>query len=433
MACPLTLQKDELVGSTLNIVPATSLDYRRLAERRLPRFLFDYIDGGANDEITLANNVGDLQKLRVRQRVLRDASNIDTSTRLAGEESAMPLAMAPVGMVGMFARRGETKAVWAANQAGIPFTLSTLGICPLAEVNKAASKPFWFQLYMIKNRNAVRNLLARASAVGCQTLVFTVDLPVAGMRHRDTRNGMLHDSFAAKLGMVWQLAARPSWVWDVGVMGRPHSLGNLTDLVSEPNNLESYRRWVDDQFDRSVTWKDIEWLRGIWPGKLLLKGILEVEDAQQAVRVGADAVIVSNHGGRQLDSVNSSIAKLPAVATAVGDQIEVLMDGGVRNGLDIFKALALGAHGVMIGRPWVWALAGAGQVGVSQLLATFKQELEVAMALSGVTRISEIRGDLIDSSPIADHQIRGGLPAGLCQRELLAEALELLEERHGKV
>lgn len=386
------------MGSTLNVLPATTLDYRRLAEKRLPRFLFDYIDGGANDEITLANNVGDFQKIRIRQRVLKDVSNIDTSTVLAGESADMPVVLAPVGMAGLYARRGEVQTVRAANAKNVPFTLSTVGICPLEEVRAAASKPFWFQLYMFRDRITVRNLLERAMGVGCATLVFTVDLPVAGMRHRDTRNGMLDNSLRGKLGKAWQLGTRPGWIFDVGVRGKPHSFGNLTDLVPDPTDLKAYRTWIDAQFDTSVTWKDIEWLRGIWKGKLILKGIQEADDAIAATEVGADGLVVSNHGARQLDSVHSSIAKLPVVVAAVGERMEVYVDGGVRSGLDVFKAIALGARGVMIGRPWSWALAAGGEAAVADLLATFKKELEVAMALSGVTTIGQIGPEAIDST-----------------------------------
>jgi L-lactate dehydrogenase (cytochrome) len=384
------------VGRTLNIIPATTLDYRRLAEKRLPRFLFDYIDGGANDETTLAANVDDFQKIRLRQRVLKDVSNIDTSTLLAGEPATMPVILAPVGMAGLYARRGEVQTVRAADAKDVPFTLSTVGICTLDEVAAAASKPFWFQLYMIRDRGTVRNLLERAEGVGCTTLVFTVDLPLAGMRHRDTRNGMLDNSLRGKLGKVWQIGTRPGWIYDVGVRGKPHSFGNLAHLVPDPTDLKAYRSWIDAQFDTSVTWKDIEWLRGIWKGRLILKGIQEPDDALAAAGVGADGVVVSNHGARQLDSVNSSISKLPGVVAAVGKRMEVYVDGGVRSGLDVFKAVALGARGVMIGRPWAWALAAGGEAAVADLLAAFRKELEVAMALSGVTTIGQIGREQID-------------------------------------
>ncbi|MBL8421605.1 MAG: alpha-hydroxy-acid oxidizing protein, partial [Dechloromonas sp.] len=239
-------------------------------------------------------------------------------------------------------------------------------------------------------------LLERAMGAGCTTLVFTIDLPVAGMRHRDTRNGMLDNSLRGKLGKAWQLGTRPGWIYDVGVRGKPHSFGNLADLVPDPTDLKAYRSWIDAQFDTSVTWKDIEWLRGIWKGQLILKGILEPDDAIAATEVGADGLVVSNHGARQLDSVHSSISKLPGVVAAVGERVEVYVDGGVRSGLDVFKAIALGARGVMIGRPWAWALAAGGEAAIADLLATFKKELEVAMALSGVTTIGQIGPEVID-------------------------------------
>lgn len=387
------------MGKTLNVLPATTLDYRRLAEKRLPRFLFDYIDGGANDERTLAANVDDFAEVLIKQRVLVNVDGIDTRTTFAGQAADMPLILAPVGMAGLFGRRGEVQGVRAADAAGIPFTLSTVGICPLDEIRGASPNPFWFQLYMIRDRTAVRELLDRATAAGVTTLAFTIDLPLPGMRHRDTRNGMLGTSLACKVGKAWQVGTRPGWIWNIGVKGKPHSFGNLADRVPDPTDLTAYRAWLDEQFDASVTWKDIEWLRSIWPGKLILKGLQEADDAQRAVDVGADGVIVSNHGARQLDSVASSIAKLPAVVDAVDARIDVFMDGGVRSGLDVFKAVALGAKAVLIGRPWVWAMAGAGESGLRDLLATFKKELEVAMALSGCVRIADIDRSRLDRWP----------------------------------
>lgn len=384
------------MAQTWNVVPATPADYRRLAERRLPRFIFDYLDGGANDELTLARNVSDLQALTLRQRVLRDVSAIDTSTTLAGRRVAMPLALAPVGLAGMMARRAEAQAVRVAEAAGVPFTLSTVGTCPMEEVRAAATQPFWFQLYMVRDRGVVKALLERAAANGCDTLVFTVDLPLTGMRHRDVRNGMLSPGARARLARLAQLLQRPGWLLDVGIRGKPHRFGNLSDQVPDPDDLPAFRAWVEAQFDPSVTWKDIEWLRGQWPGRLLLKGVLEPDDARAAAEVGADGVIVSNHGGRQLDSVASTIAKLPAVAAAVQGRLEVLMDGGVRSGVDVMKAIASGARGVLIGRPWAWALAGAGPEGLGALLANFRRELQVAMALGGVSRIDAIGPEALD-------------------------------------
>lgn len=376
--------------------PVTAMDYRRLAQRRLPHFLFDYIDGGANEEWTAAANVADFQKIRIRQRVLCDVSHIDTSTTLAGEPARMPLILGPVGMAGLMARRGEVQAMRAAHEAGVPFTLSTVGTCSVDEVRAATVKPFWFQLYMLRDRGVVRALLERARAAGCTTLVFTVDLPVAGLRHRDQRNGLLDDGLAGRLAKAWQIALRPGWALDVGLRGRPHHFGSLNGLVSTPTDLNAFKAWLDGQFDASVTWKDIAWLREIWTGKLLLKGLLEAEDAKPAVEVGVDGIIVSNHGGRQLDSVASTISKLPGMVQAVGGQVEVYLDGGVRSGIDVFKAVAMGARGVLLGRAWVWALAGAGASGLGNLLTTMRRELEVAMALSGVNTLAEITRDQVD-------------------------------------
>ena len=384
------------MNRTLNVAPVTPLDYRRLAMRKLPRFLFDYIDGGANDERTLAANVDDFAKVKIKQRVMRNVENIDTTTQICGRDIDMPIILAPVGMAGMMGRRGEALGVRAANRQNLPFTLSTVGICPLEEIKAASSQPFWFQLYMIRDRGAIEELLARAEAAGCDTLVFTVDLPVPGMRHRDARNGMLSDKTAAKIARAYQLLTRAGWLWDVGIKGKPHSFGNLAKFVADPSDLGSYRQWVESQFDSSVTWKDIEWLRGRWKGKLILKGIQEVEDAKDAKSVGADGLIVSNHGARQLDSVASSISKLPAIADALGQDLEIMMDGGVRSGVDVFKAVALGARAVLIGRPWAWAMAGGGEEGVFDLLANFKAELKVAMALAGVNEIKNINRDNLD-------------------------------------
>ncbi|MBS0569997.1 MAG: L-lactate dehydrogenase [Proteobacteria bacterium] len=376
--------------------PATALDYRRLAQRRLPRFLFDYIDGAAGDELTLAANVADLAALRLRQRVLVNVESVDTRTTLAGEDCAMPLALAPVGMAGMMARRGEAQAVRAANAAGVPFTLSTVGICPLDEVRAASTKPFWFQLYMIRDRALIVALLERAWAAGCRTLVFTIDLPIPGMRHRDTRNGIGGKGLRAALLKAAQLLPRPHWLWNVALRGRPLNFGNLTEQVPGARDLTAFWAWVNSQFDTRVTWRDIDWLRTHWKGKLLLKGILDAQDARSAVKVGADGIVVSNHGGRQLDGAASSISKLPAIAQVVGTQAEVLLDGGVRSGADIFKALALGARGVLIGRPWVWELAGAGVAGLRDLLGTLQRELKLTMTMAGVTRVADINASHID-------------------------------------
>ena len=382
---------------TYNVNPVTASDYRRLAEKRLPRFLFDYIDGGANDEVTMAANMADFARYRLKQRVMRDVGDINTGTSLCGTPCSMPLVLAPVGMAGLMARRGEALGARAAKKAGVPFTASTVGICSLEEIKASTGEPCWFQLYMLRDRAIVEKLLDRAVASGCDTLIFTVDLAVTGMRHRDWRNGMITAGLRSRMAKFRQLITRPAWLYDIGVRGKPHDFGNLSGILTEPVDLVTLKSFIASQFDPTVTWKDISWLRGIWKGKLLIKGILSAEDALSAVAAGADGVIVSNHGGRQLDSVSSGIQKLPEVVRAVGGQTEVFMDGGVRNGIDVVKAVALGARGVLIGRPWVWAAAGAGERGLTDLLGVFQQEIQVAMALMGVNRLNELTPDLLET------------------------------------
>lgn len=382
--------------SIFNVNPVTVDDYRRRAKRFLPRFLFDYIDGGANREATLDYNVNDFDRYRLKQRVMKNVDHIDTRTSLAGQTASMPVALAPVGMAGMFARRGETQGARAADAQGIPFTCSTLGICSVEEIIAATGKPIWFQLYMLRDREVVQALLKRAEAAGITTLVFTVDLPAPGMRLRDFRNGMLGTNLASKLSKAAQLLYSPRWLFDVGIKGKPHTIGNLSEVVPDPDDLNTYKAFIDSQFDASVTWDDIVWLRSIWPGKLIIKGVMEVDDALAAVNSGADGVVVSNHGGRQLDSVASSISKLPAIADAIGGRAEIYLDSGVRSGLDVLKAVALGATGVLIGRPWIYAMAGGGEAGVNNLLSTFQQEIKVGMMLMGVNRIEEVNRELIE-------------------------------------
>ena len=384
------------MSRTYRIIPADCADYRRLAERRLPRFLFDYIDGGANAEHTLTANCADFARLRLRQRVLCDVSQLDTRCQLFGRTLSMPLALAPLGMAGLYARRGEVQAARAAEAVGVPFSLSTVGICAVEEVHAACAQPCWFQLYMLRDRGAVTALLQRALAAGCDTLLFTVDLPVAGIRRRDIRNGMLDAGWRGRLAKATQLALSPHWLVDVGIAGKPHHFGNLADRVTDPSDLTAFKAWLDAQFDPSVSWADIHWLRQQWPGKLILKGILEPADALRALQCGADGIVLSNHGGRQLDSVASTISQLPGVASALDGRLPILLDGGVRSGVDLLKALALGAQGVLIGRPWAWALAGAGQAGVQNLLEALRNELAVAMALCGVSRIEQINAELLE-------------------------------------
>jgi L-lactate dehydrogenase (cytochrome) len=383
---------------TLRLVPASVSDYRRLAEARLPRQLFDYIDGGAVAERTLAANHADFDRLVLRQRVLRDVSSVGTGTELFGQPVSMPVALAPVGLAGLFRRRGETQAVRAAEAAGVPFCLSTVGLCSLEEVRAASTKPFWFQLYMMRDRGYVRELLQRAQKVGVTTLVFTVDLAVVGSRYRDRRNGMGGDlSVGGRLRSALNFAAHPGWLLDVALGGRPLVFGNLASYVSSARNVQDFRAWIDSQFDPSVTWKDIEWLRREWPGTLIIKGILEAEDAIAAMNSGAQGIVVSNHGGRQLDSAPSSISALPRIGDAVGDRIEVMMDGGVHSGQDVVKALALGARSVMIGRGWVYALAARGDAGVRHVLAQIQREIVVTLALTGLTSVRAITSDVLVS------------------------------------
>ncbi len=382
--------------SLYDVIPISVADYRLRARRRLPRFLFDYIEGGANDEDTMAANVSDFRGYRLTQRVMRDVDGVDTRTTLAGRAASMPVALAPVGMAGMFARRGEVQGARAARAAGIPFTTSTVGICPVEEVAAAINQPFWFQLYMLRDRDLILKLLERAQNAGCDTLAFTVDLPVAGLRLRDYRNGMLGGGLTGKLSQLAQIVTSPLWAVDVGLRGKPHNFGNLREVVPDPDDLNAYKSFIDSQFDPTVTWKDIAWLRSVWQGKILIKGVLEADDARAAVDNGADGVVVSNHGGRQLDGVASSISKLAGVAAAVGEQAEVYLDGGVRSGIDVVKAVALGARGVLIGRPWVYAMAGCGEDGVVDMLELFRREIATAMALMGVTSIDEITSDLIE-------------------------------------
>jgi len=380
-----------------NVTPVTALDYRRLAEKRLPRFLFDYVDGGAGDENSMRANADDFLSIKLRQRVMCDVDNVDTGTTLSGQAASMPLVLAPVGLAGMMARRGEVQGVRAATRAGVPFTTSTVGICPIEEVQAASDESAWFQLYMLRDRGVVQSLLERAQAAGTNTLVFTVDLAVTGMRHRDSRNGMLGGSRAANLVKAWQIITRPGWILDVGIRGKPHDFGNLRGAVGDSKDLDAFKAYIDSQFDPGVTWKDIAWLRSLWQGKILIKGVMTGDDARAAVDIGADGVVVSNHGGRQLEGVASSISKLPEVVAAVGDQVDVLMDGGVRSGTDVVRAVALGAKGVMIGRPWIWAMAARGEQGLVDLLGVFQQEIATAMALMGVRRITEITPDLVEA------------------------------------
>jgi len=371
--------------------PASIGDYREAARRRLPHFLFEYFDGGSYAERTLRANIEDLQNIALRQRVLNNVSEIDLSTSLFGQPLSMPVALGPIGLAGIAARRGEVQAARAAAAKRIPFTLSTVSACPLAEVAQGCPAPFWFQLYMVRDRGFMRSLLDEASATRCPVLVFTVDMPLPGARYRDARSGL---SGAANLRgqarRVCQAIIRPGWAWDVGIHGRPHQLGNVAPLLGPKSGLEDFLGWMKDNFDPSVTWADLDFVRAHWKGPIVIKGILDADDARIAAETGVDGIVVSNHGGRQLDGVPSVARALPAIADAVGDRLTLLADGGVRSGLDVVRMLALGAKGVMLGRAWAFALAAAGEAGVRHVLDLIEAEMRVAMALTGVTDVNQI-------------------------------------------
>ncbi|OOW89761.1 alpha-hydroxy-acid oxidizing enzyme [Xanthomonas campestris pv. vitistrifoliae] len=374
------------------IISAAS-DYRAAAEARLPPFLFQYIDGGAYAEHTLRRNVSDLADVALRQRVLRNMSDLRLSTELFGETLAMPVALAPVGLTGMYARRGEVQAARAAAARGIPFTLSTVSVCPIEEVAPAIERPMWFQLYVLKDRGFMRNALERAKAAGVTTLVFTVDMPTPGARYRDAHSGMSGPN--ASLRRMLQAVTHPRWAWDVGLLGKPHDLGNISAYRGSPTGLQDYIGWLGANFDPSIAWKDLEWIREFWTGPMVIKGILDPEDARDAVRFGADGIVVSNHGGRQLDGVLSSARALPAIADAVKGELKILADSGIRSGLDVVRMLALGADAVLLGRAFVYALAAAGQAGVENLLTLIEKEMRVAMTLTGTHSIAEISAEAL--------------------------------------
>jgi L-lactate dehydrogenase (cytochrome) len=386
----------------LGVAPATALDYRELARRRLPRQLFDYIDGGAYDERTMRANVADLQGVMLRQIVMRDVTVRDPAVEVLGQSLALPVVLAPVGLAGMFAPRAEVQAARAAEAAGVPFTESTVSICPIEEVANATTRPPWFQLYVMRDRGYAEDLIARARAVGSPVLILTVDLAVVGARHRDTRNAMEGEPTSwAKLRRGLDIAAHPRWVRTTAVGGRPLTFGNLEKAVPGASSPTGFREWVNSQFDPSVTWEDIAWVREQWPGRLVVKGVLDPEDARRAADVGVDGIVVSNHGGRQLDAVPSTARALPGVVEAVGDRVEVLADGGVRNGLDVVKMVALGARAVLMGRAWAWAVAARGEAGVRHMLEVVKTDIDTALGLTGQTSITAVdRSALYDTGSI---------------------------------
>jgi len=372
-------------------------DYRQLAKKRVPHFLFEYLDSGSYAEVTKERNRTDLEALALRQRVLRDVSDIDTSVELFGRSYEMPVALAPVGLAGVYARRGEVQAVRAAEAAGVPFTLSTVGVCPIEEVAEAARESFWFQLYMIRDRVFMRDLLAKVREANCSALIFTVDMPVPGSRYRDYRSGLAGESWLwGNIRRVSQAMLRPRWAWDVGLLGRPHQLGNVTPVLGGKSGLEDFMAWMGKNFDPSVSWQDLEFVRDNWDGPIILKGILDPDDARQAAAMQLDGVIVSNHGGRQLDGVPSSAKALPGIVDAVGEHLDVLVDGGIYSGLDVVRMLALGAKSVLLGRSWVYGLAANGQAGVEHVLELIRNEMLVAMALTGCRSVAEIDRHVLD-------------------------------------
>ena len=380
------------------MIISSTLDFREAARRRLPRFLFDYADGGANSEHTLRRNVTDLADIALRQRVLQGGGEIDLRTTLFGVQRSLPITLGPIGIGGMFRRRGERQVARAAKAAGIPFCLSTVSLCSLAEVAQAAGNAhLWFQLYVIRDRGFMRDLLATAKALGVQALVFTVDMPVPGARYRDAHSGM--SGPRAPLRRLLQALTHPAWAWDVGLRGRPHRLGNLEPVLGRASGLNDYMGWLGANFDPTILWKDLDWIRASWEGTLIIKGILDPEDARAAADLGANGIVVSNHGGRQLDGALSSTKALPAIADAVADRLTILADSGVRSGLDVVRLLALGARGVLLGRAWLYALAASGEGGVAKLLDLMSREMRVAMTLTGVHRIADISGANLAQAP----------------------------------
>jgi L-lactate dehydrogenase (cytochrome) len=363
-------------------------DLRAVARRRVPRAFFDYAEAGSYAQETLRANREDMQRVKLRQRVLVDMSQRTLDTTILGEPSPLPFGLAPVAMAGLMHGDGEILACRAAQAAGIPSTLSTMSICSIEDVAAAVSNPFWFQLYVMRDRGFVRSLIERAAAAGCSALVVTVDLQVLGQRHCDIKNGLAVPP-EIKLHNVIDMATKPAWMLGV-LRAKRRTFGNLAGHVRGMDDVKSLAEWTATQFDQALSWKDIEWIKSLWPRKLILKGILDVEDAKLATKTGADAIVVSNHGGRQLDGAPSSISVLPGIADAVGSEIEVMFDGGIRSGQDLMRALALGARSCLIGRAYAYGLGAGGQAGVAKAIDILRKELDVTMALAGISSISAI-------------------------------------------
>jgi L-lactate dehydrogenase (cytochrome) len=389
---------------SMRLAPATASDYRELARRRIPRQLFDYVDGGAYEEATMAANVADLGEVLLRQVVMRDVSVRDPAVEVLGQRFALPVALAPVGLAGMLASRAEVQAAKAAESEGVPFVESTVSICSIEEVAKATRTPPWFQLYVMRDRGYAEELMQRARAVGSPVLMLTVDLAVVGARHRDTRNAAVGNPGRwGKLRRAVDLLSHPRWIANTAVGGRPLTFGNLENAVPGARTPAAFRDWVDAQFDPSVTWDDIAWVRERWPGRLAVKGVLDPEDARRAVDAGVDGIVVSNHGGRQLDSVPSTARALPAIVDAVGTEVEVLADGGIRTGLDVVKMRGLGARAVLVGRPWAWAVAARGGAGVRHMLKVFKADIDTALGLTGHTSVADVGASALYSTGVRGH------------------------------
>lgn len=371
------------------MTPITCIeDLRQLAERRVPRAFFQYVDSGSYAEETLRANRTDMERIKLRQRVLVNVDQRDHSTTIVGQKSSLPIALAPVGLCGMQHGNGEILAAQAANEAGIPFCLSTMSVCSIEQVAEATKKPFWFQVYVIRDRGFIEDLISRAKAANCSALVLTVDLQVMGQRHRDIKNGLTVPP-QIKLSNIIDMATKPRWVSSI-LNAKSRTFGNLAGHVKGMDNVNSLAQWTASQFDPTLSWKDVEWIRKLWPGKLIIKGILDVEDAKLASKSGADAVVVSNHGGRQLDGAASSISMLPKIADAIGSDMEIMFDGGIRSGQDLTRALALGAKSCLIGRAYIYGLGAMGGPGVSKAIDIIRKELDITMALTGVTKIADI-------------------------------------------
>ena len=368
-------------------------DLREIYKRRVPKMFIDYAESGSYSEQTLHWNREDLQKIKLKQKILTDVSKRDTKTTIAGKPVNVPLVLAPIGLCGMQHANGEILAAKAAAEAGIPFTLSTMSVCSIEDVASETNKPFWFQLYVMKDRTFIRNLIARAAAAKCSALVLTVDLQLLAQRHRDIKNGLTVPP-KMKLANILDIMTKPRWAMGI-LRTKRRSFGNLVGHVKGLTNTGSLGAWTAEQFDPALNWEDVKWIRKLWKGKLIIKGIMEVSDARLALKHGADGIVVSNHGGRQLDGAPSSISALPKIVDAIGDKTEILFDGGVRTGQDLMRGLALGAKGAMIGRAFVYGLGANGQQGVKTAIECIRKELDMSMALCGVNKISEIDGRVL--------------------------------------